>query len=138
VIIPTDPVLWTDTVRVARWLGPSVSPDDAFLADCVDAANAWAWRKRQEAGYSTDVADIPPSDDVTLGTTMYAGMLYRERGSDDSFASFDESAGFAQTGGYARVKQLLGIGRAQVDRPPPLPIVNLLRQPISRGRVWVP
>jgi hypothetical protein len=119
---------WTDTARVARYLGPSVPETDPYLADCVDAANAWAQRKRIQAGYVVDT-DISPSADVTQGTTMYAGELYRERGSADSFASFEETAGFAPIGTMGQINRLLGVGRAAVDAVPPEVV------PLSRRRV---
>ena len=56
-----------------------------------------------------------PSGDVALGTIMYAGALYRQRGSVDQFASFsDMGAGVPVTGLSGIVKQLLGISRPQV------------------------
>lgn len=251
---------WTSAAAVARALGPSVPADDPYLADCVDAANAWAFRKRAEAGYvddpmagtatglftamwqfstntmiadpgvrhyrnntartqlamsitdddsidrhaalmgliagdrlairSTQTADAwgtfslsaapvdlitwvrldgavdaagaaatppgnndrilfdfvrpagsgaAPSGDVALGTTMYAAVLFRERGSADSFASFDELAAFVPTGTMGQILRLLGVGRGQTDKAPAngtAPAV-MLRHP-ARGRVWVP
>lgn len=107
---------WTTPEQIADYLGPAVDTDDAYLATCADAANAFAFRRRGEAGYRDD-PDVAPSPDVALGATMYGGVLYRERGSADSFASFDETASFAQIGAWPRIKQLLGIGRARVDTP---------------------
>jgi hypothetical protein len=107
-------VTWTDVDRVARALGDPAATTDEYLADCVDAANAWAQRKRLEAGY-VDVD--PPGADVAQGTTLYAVALYRERGSADSFASFEDLSAFAQTGSMGQIKRLLGIGKAAVDRP---------------------
>jgi hypothetical protein len=133
-----DVVTWATPADVAAFLGPSVTVDDAYLNSCTDAGNRWAYRKRLQAGYTDDPLTSPGAD-VTLGTAIYAGMLYRERGSDDSFASFDESAGFATTGGYSRIKQLLGIGRGRTDAPPAAAVAPVLRHPSSvRGRVWVP
>jgi hypothetical protein len=46
---------------------------------------------------------------------MYAATLYRERGSVDSFASFDSMAvGASPSATLGRIMQLLGCGRAQV------------------------
>jgi len=55
-----------------------------------------------------------PSADVTLGTIMYGGMLYRQRGSIDSFASFGDGGAVSVTGLSGVIKQLLGIDRPQV------------------------
>lgn len=99
----------------------SGAADDDYLPDVVDAANAMAWRKRNEAGYVDD--DTPtapaPSGDVALGATMLAVDLYRARGSTDTAASYDELSAFTLTSGaWSQIKRLLGIGRAVVDAPP--------------------
>ena len=111
---------WTDAPRVARALGPGAA-DDPYVADCVDAANAWAPRKRAEAGYADDV-DVAPSADVALATTLYAVALYNERGSTDSHASFTDLATFAPVGTMGQINRLLGIGKAQVDLVPADPV----------------
>jgi hypothetical protein len=111
--------VWTDEARVLRALGDqSGAADDPYLLDCVDAANALAFRKRVEAGYIDDpAADAPaPSADVAVGATMLAVDLYRARGAGDTPMSFDELATFGATSGaWPQIKRLLGIGRAQVD-----------------------
>ena len=55
-----------------------------------------------------------PSGDVALGTIQYGGMLYRQRGSIDSFAQFDTNAMNPVTGLSGVIKQLLGVDRPQV------------------------
>jgi hypothetical protein len=107
---------WTDRDRVARALGPSAG-DDPYLDDCVAAANAWAPRKRAEAGYLDD-PDVAPSEDVALGTTLYAVALYNERGSTDSHASFGDFATFTPAGSAGQINRLLGVGKGRVDAPP--------------------
>jgi len=110
---------WTDATRLQRALGPSVTLDD-YADDCVAAANAWAWRKRHEAGYDDpdDTAAEAPSPDVAYGTTLYAVALWRERASTDGYPSFDDLSTYAPTGGsLGQIRRLLGIGRAAVDRP---------------------
>ena len=112
---------WTDEARVLRALGDqSGAADDDYLADCVAAANDLAWRKRDEAGYD-DPADpdaVAPSNAVALGTTMLAVDLYRARGSGDVASAFDDLNTFTLTSGaWSQIRRLLGIGRAQVDRP---------------------
>lgn len=112
----TETITWTTSALVLAWLGIDVATanDTAFVAKCVSAANAWCFRKRREAGY-TDQQGTVPSADVELGTTMYAATLYRERGSVDSFASFDSMAiGASPSATLGRIMQLLGCGRAQV------------------------
>ena len=107
---------WTSSAEVLVWLGIDVATanDTAFVEDCVDASNEWCWRKRQEAGYLLDRTTFPPSADVVLGATMYAATLYRERGSVDSFASFDTMGVTTPVASLGRIMALLGCGRAQV------------------------
>lgn len=112
----TQTVTWIIAADVFAWLGIDVATanDTAFVTSCVNASNAWCYRKRREAGY-IDAMGSAPSADVKLGAVMYAATLYRERGSVDSFASFD-SMGMAATPSatLGRIMQLLGCGRAQV------------------------
>jgi len=112
---------WTDDTAVLRALGPSSgAATDPYLADCVTAANALAFIKRVEAGYDDDPIEAAPAPNgaVGLGTTQLAVDLYRSRGSTDTFASYVELDNFAQTfGNWSMIRRLLGIGRAQVDRP---------------------
>lgn len=108
---------WTADADVVAWLGidSATANDTAFIAECVEAANEWCFRKRQQAGYTTDRATFVPSGDVKLGTTMYAAMLYRERGSVDSYASFDSMAlGATPSMSLGRIMQLIGCNRSQV------------------------
>ena len=91
---------------------PSADLDVATMA--VGAANAWAYRRRQEAGY-WDSASTVPGLDCKLATTQYAAILYRERGSVEALASFDPLAvGGAPTGNFGQILRLLGIGKPQV------------------------
>lgn len=109
-------VTWITSANVTEFLGiaTATANDTAFLATCVAAANMWAYRKRVEANYHDDV-DLVPDAAVKLGTVLYAAGLYRERGSVDSFASFEEmSSGQPPFGSMGRIKQLLGINRPSV------------------------
>ena len=117
-------VAWTSTDAVIAALGTGAAPpaDDPWLAACVDAANAAAFRKREEAGYlDDDTADAAaPSPDIGMGATLWAVALWRERQSTDGFASFEDLATFAPTGGsWATIRRMLAIGRARVDSPIP-------------------
>ena len=106
---------WITSSDVEEFLGISAATanDTAYIATCVGAASVFAYRRRSEAGYH-DNADAAPNDAVKLGTTLYAAALYRERGSIDSFASFDQMGGATPFGSFARIMQLLGINRPQV------------------------
>lgn len=115
-------VTWTETCTwivandVLSWLGISVATanDTTFVGVCTDAANAWAYKARKMAGYQAESLSTAPSSAVKLGTIMYAGALYRERGSVDSFASFGELGAPAPVGSMGQIMRLLGIRRSQV------------------------
>jgi len=107
---------WVTSAMVIEWLGidPSTANDVSFVATCVSASNYWSWNKRREAGYA-DALSASPNASVTLGATMYAATLYRERGtSGDSYASYDGFGNMPQPVTLARIMQLLGCNRSQV------------------------
>lgn len=108
-------VTWITDDDVLGWLGiePAGDIDAAFVTACTNAANDWAYRRRQESGYTSDEPGTAPSDAVKLGTVIYGGTLYRERGSVDSFASY-EGYTVQPIQGIGQVMRLLGIGRPQV------------------------
>jgi hypothetical protein len=66
-----------------------------------------------EAGYVDSLTTVP-SQDVFLGTQMYGGSLYRQRGSIDQFASFQNMGVTPVMGLNGMIRQLLGIDRPQV------------------------
>ena len=108
----TQTCTWITDQQIEDWLGfTSVSAADAaFLVQCASAANAFCFRRRQESGY-VDSLTTSPSGDVTLGTIMYGGALFRQRSSINEFASFSEMGTATPTGLSAIMKQLLGIPR---------------------------
>ena len=97
------------------WLGiaSATANDTAFITTAVNAANAYAYRRRREAGYYDSLSTVP-SADVKLGTIMFAGSLYRERGSVDSFASFEQMGTPVAFGSNGQINRLLGVNRSQV------------------------
>ena len=111
----TQTCTWITAANIEDWLGigTATAADTTFLTQCAAAANAFCYRRRQEAGY-IDSLTTSPSGDVTLGTIQYGGMLYRQRGSIDSFASFGDGGAVSVTGLSGVIKQLLGIDRPQV------------------------
>jgi hypothetical protein len=111
----TPTCTWITATQIEDWLGigTATAADTTFLTQCASAANQFAFRRRQEAGY-VDSVTTSPSGDVTLGTIMYGGALYRQRGSIDTFASFTEMGTAPTTGLSPLIKQLLGIDRPQV------------------------
>jgi hypothetical protein len=119
---PFGTLTWTETCTwivandVLSWLGISVATanDTAFVTVCTEASNAWAYKARKMAGYQGESLSSVPSSAVKLGTIMYAASLYRERGSVDSYASFQDMAITAPTGTMGQIMRLLGIRRSQV------------------------
>jgi len=110
----TQTCTWVTGQNVADWLNVVYASDQTFIDQCASASNAFCFRRRQESGY-IDSLTTSPSGDVTLGTTMYGGALYRQRGSIDQFASFsDMGTGVTVAGLSPIIKQLLGISRPQV------------------------
>jgi hypothetical protein len=106
---------WIDADDIIEWLGidSATANDTAFIATCVSAANAWCYRRRASAGYFDGLSTVPDGS-VKLGTVMYGATLYRERGSVDGYASFDQMGTTQPIASYGRILQLLGVGRPQV------------------------
>lgn len=111
----TQTCTWVTAANIEDWLGigTATAADTTFLTQCASACNAFAHRRRQEAGY-IDSLTTSPSGDVTLGTIMLGGAYYRNRGSIDQFASFGDGGAVNVTGLSGMIKQLLGIDRPQV------------------------
>ena len=111
----TQTCTWITAANIEDWLGigTATAADTTFLTQCASAANAFCYRRRQEAGY-IDSLTTSPSGDVALGCIQYGGMLYRQRGSIDSFSSFGDGGAVSVTGLSGIIKQLLGIDRPQV------------------------
>lgn len=103
---------WIDANDIEDWIGidTATAGDAAFLITCAAAANAFCFNRRKIAGYQDQLATVP-SGDVFLGTVQYGGMLYRQRGSIDIYASFTDTGSGPVTGLSGVIKQLLGIDR---------------------------
>lgn len=107
-------ISWIDTDYVETLLGFAPSGDDlAYLEECVEAAEDYCYRRMVEAGYNPHPG-YPNGANIRMGTGLYAMALYRERGSVDSFASFDTAPINLPVGTMGQILRLLGIGRAQV------------------------
>ena len=106
---------WASVADVEVWLGYTPTGDElTHLTTCVDAANDRCYKWRANAGYQ-DHPNVSPGSDIKEGVILYAALLFRERGTTgDNYGSFDTMGQFAQPVTLGRVKQLLGIGRAQV------------------------
>jgi len=101
--------------QILTWLGiaTATADDTTFVTQCASAANNFIYRRRQECGYF-DSLTTSPGGDVTLGTIMYGGALYRQRGGISDFASFDGMSQGSTNGLSPLVKQLIGVDRPQV------------------------
>ena len=106
---------WITAGNIEDWIGigTATAEDTTFLTQCARAANNYIYRRRQECGYF-DSLTTSPSGDVTLGTIMYGGALYRQRGAISDFASFDGMSTGSTTGLSPIIKQLIGVDRPQV------------------------
>jgi len=107
-------ITWVDTDDVAEFLGETPTGADlTWLESCTAAANEFAWHRRNAAGYA-DNPTVAPNAAARLGTMLYAGALYRERGSVDSYQSFQDIPITAPIGSMGQIMRLLGIGRMAV------------------------
>jgi hypothetical protein len=111
-VVFTQTCTWITQQNVLDWLGISVATagDQTFVTTCAAAANAFCFRRRQEASYIDSLSTVP-SQDVYLGTVMYAGMLYKSRGTVDVFSSYQDMGQTPVVGMNGQIKQLLGIDR---------------------------
>jgi hypothetical protein len=111
----TQVCTWVTAANLEDWIGigTATAADAAFLTVCAAAASQFCWRRRMEAGYVDSLTTVP-SQDVFLGTQMYGGSLYRQRGSIDQFASFQNMGVTPVMGLNGMIRQLLGIDRPQV------------------------
>jgi len=114
----TQNCTWVATnADLIAYLGVDItnpSDDYTLVGQARNAANDFAYRRRQESGYF-DSLTTSPGHDVTLGTLMYAAALWRARGSvQDTFATFDGMGTASVSAMTPIVKQLLGIHRPQV------------------------
>jgi hypothetical protein len=111
-VVFTQTCTWITQQNVLDWLGISVATagDQTFVTTCAAAANAFCFRRRQEASYIDSLTTVP-SQDVYLGTVMYAGMLYKSRGTVDVFSSYQDMGQTPVVGMNGQIKQLLGIDR---------------------------
>ena len=111
----TQTCTWVTAANLEDWIGigTATAADAAFLTVCAAASSQFAWRRRMEAGYVDSLTTVP-SQDVFLGTQMYGGALYRQRGSVDQFASFQNMGVTPVMGLNGMIRQLLGIDRPQV------------------------
>ena len=120
-VTPVGSLVWTQTCTwitvndLTEFLGISgaTANDTAFMTSSVNASNAWSFKRRVQAGYSDSLTTVPDAA-VKAGVVLMAASLYRERGSLDSFNSFQDMNICAPVASMGRINQLLGIKRSQV------------------------
>jgi len=109
-------ITWASVEDVENYIGyepDAQTSDEAYLEDCVNAANCFAFRRRRSAGYR-DNPTAAPCSSSKLGVILLAGALFRQKGSVDGFQSYQDMTISASTGNFGEVMKLLGINRAQV------------------------
>lgn len=109
-------VTWVKEEDVAVFLGftPEEDSQDAeYLTVCTEAANDFGYRRREQAGYS-DSKCLIPNPSTPQGVVLYAAALFRERGSVDSFASFQDMNIQPMIGSMGQILRLLGVPRPAV------------------------
>jgi hypothetical protein len=107
---------WITNTQISNYLDIPLTSTNAaaLLVQCAAAANAFAYRRRYEAGYLQDSLSVSPGGDVTLGTIMIGAAYFRQQGSYTALASFDGMGTPPANGITPMVLQLLGINRPQV------------------------
>jgi hypothetical protein len=120
-VTPVGSLVWTQTCTwitvsdLTEFLGISgaTANDTAFMTSSVNASCAWSFKRRVQAGYHDSLTSVPDAA-VKAGVVLMAASLYRERGSLDSFNSFQDMNISAPVASMGRINQLLGIKRSQV------------------------
>lgn len=109
-------VTWITAQQLTTYLDIPLTSNNAatLITQSAAAANRFAYRRRQESGYLTDVIDEVPNEAVFLATLMIGAAYYRQQGSYTSLASFDGMGLPPANGVSPMIMQLLGINRPQV------------------------
>lgn len=107
---------WVTATDIEDYVGiiTATAEEASFLTQCAAACNAFAYRRRYEAGYLQDSLTTVPSGDVKLGTIMIGAAYFRQKGAFNTIATFDGMGTPPSTGVTPMVMQLLGINRPQV------------------------
>lgn len=109
-------VTWVDDTDVLGYLGiePATQLDEDYLQLAVLAGNEWCYERRRVSGYD-DLPNAVPTQSVKFGTVLMCATLYRERGSVESFQSFQEMPLPIQIGGgLGQIHRLLGINKPRI------------------------
>jgi len=95
--------------NVSAYLGLPATADQAWLAQCADAATAYV----NGLPHVVTTADPAPdwAPDTVAGATMLAGRLYQSRNAPLGAAGFDAMGGVVVTRTDPELARLLRIGR---------------------------
>lgn len=106
-------VQWIDAEDVLGFLGvdPASQLDEDWLDVAVASASEWCYDRRRKCGYA-DLPNVVPNPSVKAGAIMKAAQEYRERGSVESYQSFDAIPTPALIGGgLGQILTKLGCNR---------------------------
>lgn len=107
-------VSWGTIEEVEDFLGFEAEGADAdYLGNCLTASQDFCFRRRSASGYK-DHPQVVPSPDVRLAVVIYAATLFREKGSVDSFTSYQNMGLQIPAGGLGQIFRLLGVNKAQI------------------------
>ena len=102
---------WITSADVAAWLG-AMATDQARLDDATSAAKWYVEERRSELQLAT-IGNAAP-DDVKLGTTIYAALIYQQRVSPTGYAAYGDGALDVPgdtSQAYMRAMRLIGLRR---------------------------
>ena len=102
---------WVTSADVAEWLG-AMATDAARLEDATSAAKWYVEQRRSDLQLATSGTVAP--DDVKLGTTIYAALIYQQRASPTGYAPYGDGALDVpgdNSQAYFRAMRLIGLRR---------------------------
>lgn len=85
---------------VAKYLGIPYLASDERLEKATKGAVAWTVKRRS----LTEASDLWYDDDVILGATMFAGLLYQQRATPQGLAGSDELGNYSEDVGLLMVQ----------------------------------
>jgi hypothetical protein len=109
-------VTWVDDDDVLGYLGiePASQLDEDYLEMAVLAGNEFCFERRRISGYD-DLPNAVPNQSAKFGTVLMCASLYRERGSVESFQSFQEMPmTLSIGGGLGQIHRLLGVNKPRI------------------------
>ncbi len=110
-----DVVTWASVEDVEGFLDfTAAGVELGYLELCVESANHWCYHRRLSSGYR-DSPLSAPEPNVRAAVVLYAASLFRERGSVDSFQSFEGfNPGTPPVGSLGQILRLLRCNRPRI------------------------